>query len=105
MEHHNKDEDGEGPTYRTILYFVWGLFASACMVIGTGVGWWATNLSGKVADLSAAVVERREQVAGIREQISGIREKISDMEAGHIAQNKALADLERQVYLLERGRR
>jgi TolA-binding protein len=75
------------------------------MVIGTGVGWWATNLSSKVADLTSIAIERREQVANLREQIADIREKISEMETGHVAQNKALADLERQVYLLERGRR
>jgi hypothetical protein len=80
-----------GPTYKV-------LFAAAVVMLWAGFGWWATGISDKVGKLSSESIE-------YRLQIYDLRQKINEMEAGHVAQNKALSDLERQVYLLERGQR
>lgn len=91
MEHRHQDGPETNPTYKL-------LFLGACAIIWAGIGWGLKDLHDRLGHLEAGAVDR-----SIR--IGQLEKDIERLEEGHLAQNKALANVERDIMQLERERR
>lgn len=77
-----------GPTYKI-------LFLGACVIIGGGFGWWIKNLDHRVEQAESVATE-------YRFKLFQLEQTTRRLEEGHLAQDKALYDIERRVMPLER---
>lgn len=84
MEHRHQEGPESNPTYKI-------LFLGAVAIIGSLLGFGIKDLYERIGHLETAAVDSR------------IR--MERLEQGHLAQDKALASIERDVMQLERQRR
>ena len=84
MEYRQQDDPESNPTYKL-------LFLGACIVIWAFLGFGFKDLHDRIGELEKGAVDNR------------IR--MERLEQGHLAQDKALANVERDVMQLERQRR